>query len=67
MTKSTLPIVAIAAIATSLLLGACVTLPAAGEATRTTAGEDAPVEAGAIPVEALRNASYSGIYDEPSR
>ena len=75
--KSTSLIVAIAAIATSLLLGACVALPAATpeptpaagaaavEATTTPLAEVAPVEAGAIPVEALRNATYSGIYDEP--
>ena len=75
--KSTSLIVAVAAIATSLLLGACVALPAATpeptpaagaaavEATTTPLAEVAPVEAGAIPVEALRNATYSGIYDEP--
>ena len=75
--KSTSLIVAVAAIATSLLLGACVALPAASpeptpaagaaavEATTTPLAEVAPIEAGAIPVEALRNATYSGIYDEP--
>ena len=77
--KSPLLIVAIAAIATSLLLGACVALPAATpeptpaagaapaavEATATPAAEVAPVEAGVIPVETLRNATYSGIHDEP--
>ena len=75
--KSTSLIVAVAAIATSLLLGACVALPAASpeptpaagaaavEATTTPLAEVAPAEAGAIPVEALRNATYSGIYDEP--
>jgi heat shock protein HslJ len=71
--RSSLLIVAIAAIATSLLLGACVALPAAipertpaaVEATTTPAVEAAPAEAGAIPVKALRNATYSGIYEEP--
>ena len=75
--KSNLLIVAIAAIATSLFLEACVALPAAipepapaaratvVAATRMPAPEVAPAEAGVIPVEALRNATYSGIYDEP--
>ena len=80
--KSTSLIVAIAVIVTTLLLGACVALPAATpeptpmarataaasaavEATAMPVAEAAPVEAGAIPVEALRNATYSGIYDEP--
>ena len=75
--KSTSLIVAVAAIGTSLLLGACVALPAATpeptpaaeaaavEATPTPLAEVAPVETGAIPVEALRNATYSGIYDQP--
>ena len=80
--KSTLLIVVIVATATSLLLGACVALPAAtpepmpaagavrgtpcrGQETATPVAEAAPVEAGVIPVEALRNATYSGIYDEP--
>ena len=75
--KSSLFIVAIAAIATSLLLGACVALPAATpdptptagaaavEAKATSVAEAVPAEAGVIPVEALRNATYSGIYEEP--
>jgi hypothetical protein len=80
--KFALLIVATVAIAASLLLGACVPLPAAtpesapaaGEAAVDVAAEEAratpaagaaPVEAGVIPVEALRNATYSGIYDEP--
>ena len=72
--------VAIAALATSLLLGACVALPAATpepnlmtggrgsprgeEATATPVAEAAPVEAGVIPAEALRNTTSvpSGIY-----
>jgi heat shock protein HslJ len=79
--KSTLLIVSIAAIAIafSLLLAACVAPPAATpaptpaaaaasaavEETATSVAEAAPAETGLLPVEALKNATYSGIYDGP--
>ena len=77
--KSTLLIVAIAiaAVALSLLLAACVAPPpatpaptpaaaaAAAEAAATPVAEAAPAEAGLLLAEALKNATYRGIYDEP--
>ena len=42
-----------------------VTEPAAVDPTPATAAEAAPAETGAISAEALRNATYSGVYDLP--